>query len=209
MIYLFVAYYNGDTAEFKASLAKLRGVTVIRRKRDGIYWTRACNDFRKELRRYRGVKPDDVVCLMNNDISFEPELFEEGGKVLPGQVLTAEYMTVDWSKKKFYQGDRIDSFPGRTFFITVGDFLKHRFSSLLPHYLSDVEYSIRLIRKGITPRLMKNKIVHREHTRGSRKFSILNPANPIFWSIFLFKSCPLRYLPINLIKAWAYLIKKN
>lgn len=137
MIYLFVPYYNNDSEGFKQSLAEqvYKDIKIIRRdrKRDKVYWTRACNDFYKDLKRYRGVKDDDVIGIMNNDVSFTPGYLLVAARVKKGQVFTCDGITIDWSKKKFTKGTPIHTFPGRAFFMTAKDFkASGGFCKLLP-----------------------------------------------------------------------------
>ena len=79
MIYVFVPYYNEDTKEFKESLAKQTvPYRLIKRdrKRDKIYWTKAVRDFQREIQRFCGIKDDDIICIMNNDIEFDENFFD-------------------------------------------------------------------------------------------------------------------------------------
>ena len=210
MIYLFIPYYHEDSDGFRKSLDKqtVPFKTIRRnRKRDKIYWSRACNDFYKDLKKYRGIKDDDVICIMNNDISFPPTFFEEGQKVKEGRVLVPEGININWKFKQFYPHRNphlsTNAFAGRAFFITAKDFKNSKgFSRLLPHYLSDYEFSIRVLKK-CKPILMKQKITHDNHPKEASTFSVLNPGNPIFWTIFLLKCGLNKYFFINLVKIWA------
>lgn len=213
MIYLFVPHYNPINKYFFDCLSNQTAayrVVYRSRKRDKIYWTKAVNDFRRELMRYRGIKPDDVVCVMNDDVKFPANLFEKGSKVKQGEVLIPLYygVNIDWKRKAFYHklppviSMFYDTFPGRCFFITVKDFIENPLSRLLPHYLSDYDYGIRLKKKGFKIKEINVPIHHQDHPKPyDKRFSILNPANPLFWTIFLLKH-PNIYTPINIIKAW-------
>ena len=204
MIYLFTPYYNPDMPEFIESLAKqtVEFKRITRdRKKDGIYWTKAMNDFRKELKRYRGVRDTDIVCVMNNDISFPPDYLQIGSKVKEKQIFTHQGITVDWKKKKFYDGSSIHTFPGRAFFMTAKDFKKYGyFSKLLPHYLSDYDFGLRMVKKGFGIYEIV-RVVHVSEQKWNKTFEIINPANPIFWTIFLLKH-PNKYTLINILRAW-------
>lgn len=205
MIFIFSPYYHKDAKEFTDSLAKQTvPFRLIRRdrERDKIYWTQSCNDFLKQIQNYRGLKDDDVVGVMNNDISFDKDFFEEGSQVKQGEVYVCEGITIDWSKKKFYQGDRIDCFPGRAFFMTYKDFKESDgFCRLLPHYAADYEFAIRVIKSGIKPVVMQNKINHHAHPKVTG-LSIVSSTNPFFWTIFLLKVGVNRYFFLNLLKVW-------
>ena len=218
MIYALLPYYYEDRPEFEESL-KLQTVPyrLIRRnrQRDGIYWTKAMNDFRKELIRYRGVKRDDVVCILNNDIVFLGNYFEEGSKIKQGEIgipqvydghrLSEWGLMVDWSRKAFsyFKDCRIDCFGARGIFITAGDFIDSGgYSRLLPHYLADYAFAIKMIKKGLKPVRLNCFIEHKEHRRDIRVFSALNPKQPIYWTIFLFLCGRNKYLPLNILKSW-------
>lgn len=210
MIYVFVPYYQDDAKEFTNSLAKQSvPFELIRRnrKRDKIYWTRACNDFYKDIQKYRGLKDDDVVCIMNNDIIFSAHFIEEGSKVKQGEVYLPEYFCIYWKTKSFnahrFEFVTKDSFAGRAFFMTYKDFRNSGgFSKLLPHHFADIDFGIRQIKRGLKPILMKNEIHHIEHPNNEDKpFMIISPNNPFIWTIFLLKHFN-RYTFINIIKAW-------
>ena len=204
MIYVFVPYYNEDTPEFKKSLeSQTVPYRLIKRnrKRDKIYWTKSVRDFQREIKRFCGAKDTDVVCIMNNDIQFEPELFEEGSEVSIGEcyVPHGNQVQIFWKHKEFHEGLKVDGFYGRCFFMTLYDFKRIKFSRLLPHYLADLDFGIRVVKKTETT-LMGCHIIHDEHPRKEGKL-ILNTTNPIFWTIFLLKH-PNRYTLLNILKAW-------
>lgn len=94
----------------------------------------------------------------------------------------------------------------------VGDF----YPRLLPHYWSDYEFTIRASRMGI--RLYTDSsltLCVDNTTSGFRSFETLSifeffkqyfskksVVNPVFTSIFVIKTCPFKYMPINLFKVW-------
>jgi len=133
---------------------------------------------------------------MNSDITFDSDLFEEGIKVKQGEVLVSEGIEVNWKYKSFQVSNKIDTFTGRCFFITAKDFIKTKFNPLLPHYLSDIDYGLRLNARKVP---LKARIYHKEHSYGT---GLLSPANPIIWTIFLILHGKNRYFLINLIKIW-------
>ena len=210
MMFVFIPYWNESTKGFKESLANqtipfdgdlnTNRIVWRNRRRDKIYWTKTCNDFYKQIQLYRGIKDDDVICIMNNDISFDSDFFEKGSKVKRGQVLVPTGIRIDWSKKGFHSGG-LDCFSGRAFFMTYRDFIDSKgFCRLLPHYLSDLEFGIRQLKK-LKLIEMDSKIIHKPHPK-TTGFKILSEDNPIFWTIFLLKAGRNRYLPLNILKAW-------
>jgi len=216
MLFLFVPYYNAPTKGFSESLEnstiKFGGDTYASRliyrdrKRVGIYWTKAVNDFYDYVKSCRGVKGTDIVAICNSDISFNSDFLEEGMKVKPGEVYIPEGVFINWQKKDFItlQLDNIlgvCTFPGRSFFMTYGDFMKMgKFCKSLPHYLSDYDYGIRTL-KHLKPVLMLNKITHDDHPKVTKPFSMISTTNPFFWTIFLLRH-PNRHTLTNILKAW-------
>ena len=73
MIHLFVPYYGEWHSYFQECLdnqtVEFR-LFKYDRKENGGGWTSACNMFHREFKRYRGTE-DDVVCIMNNDITTD------------------------------------------------------------------------------------------------------------------------------------------
>lgn len=215
MIFVFVPYYNPDTKEFRDSLdnqtVEFREIRR-NRKRDKIYWAEACNDFYKQVKVYRGVKDCDIICILNNDISFPDDLLKQGSKVKKGQVMMprSEAVLIDWERKKFITDALYpDCFSGRAFFMTYGDFIRSGgLSKWLPQYLSDYDFAIRQIKRGLNPVVMDAEIVHKEHQKETRVFSVLCPHNPIYWTIFLIRHFN-RYTFLNILKAWVSAWRKR
>lgn len=208
MIFIFVPYYHEPDQYF---MDCLKNQTVpfklikYNRKAHKDLWTHACNFFISELKRYRGLSDRDVVCIMNSDITFSETLIEEGSRVRKGEILIPEgnQVQIDWSKKKFFKGERIDTFPGRCFFMTAKDLMcSGGFYKLLPHYLSDYEFGIRMIKKGMKVRLINQSIIHEDHPKDAPLFSLRAVNNPILWTIFLLKAGRNKYLPLNILKSW-------
>src|SRR5574343_2046836 len=88
-LFVFVPYWNPHTKGFTESLAKQTDVSyrlITRdRKKDGIMWTKALRDFQKECKRFL-TKDSDVICVMNNDVDFNDDLFLIGSQVKRGEV---------------------------------------------------------------------------------------------------------------------------
>ncbi len=214
MIFLFVPYYDKWNDYFQQCLDNQTEEFVLmkyNRKEMGDYWTHACNFFLKQLKTYRGITNDDVVCIMNNDIRFGWDLMAAGNKVKENEILIpfGSDIQIDWKTKKMIKGNRIDTFPGRTFFMKATDFINSGgFSKLLPHYLSDYDFGIRMIKKGMRVVVMNQPIRHIDHPKNNNPWSIRSTNNPVFWTIFLLKHGRNRYFFLNLLKVWAGLILK-
>src|SRR5574338_727234 len=206
-LFVFVPYWNEPTNEFTESLAKQTDVSyrlITRdRKKDGIMWTKALRDFQKECKRFLA-KDSDVICVMNNDVEFGDDLFKIGSDCGSNEVCIA-YGTgveINWKYKRFrFNSDYADSFLGRCFFMTLGDFKKIKFSRLLPHALADIDFGIRAVKK-LNLFFIDTYFNHPDHEyKKVNKFSLLSYENPIIWTIFLLKH-PNRYTLKNIIKAW-------
>ena len=206
MIYVFIPYWHEDTPEFKKSLESqtFKKHIIIRRNRKAskILWTEAVNDFYKECKRWCGTKDDDVICIMNNDIEFDENLFDEVSKI-KNYVWYSEGVAIDWKNKKFYIVPSVSlSFIGHCFAMTLGDFKKSGgFCKYLPHALADIDYGLKVTKKyGAC--LLDSYVYHKEHDyEPTSIWSWRSYENPIVWTIFLLKN-PNRYTLLNILKAW-------
>lgn len=180
--------------------------------------------------------PTDVVLMMNDDVFIKPDFLEIGLKLLqrmPNTLLQAQcysmqtelcldvgtkadFNTFTFSTPNSYE--EINCLSTRGLFISwqdlqkVGDF----HPKLLPHYLSDYEFTIRAHRKGLTlctqPEL---KVWLNEETTGfhpreklqftsilKRYFSRRSSSNKIDWTMFVLLACPKDKILINLGRVW-------
>jgi len=212
MIHLFVPYYGEWHDYFQKCLdsqtVKFR-LFKYDRKENGGGWTSACNLFYREACRYRGIE-DDVICIMNNDITFHDSFLSEGCRVEEGTVLIPHGtgISIDWRTKRTYHG--ADTFPGRAFFMTAPDFIKSGgFCRLLPHYLADYDYGFKLARRGMKIKEMTQGIHHDNHPVNRNPWRVRSVNNPIAWTIFLFRNGRNRFVFKNLVTSWYELIKKR
>jgi len=210
MIYLFVPYYGEWHSYFQECLdnqAEKFWLFKYDRKENGVGWTSACNMFHREFSRYRGTE-DDVICIMNNDITFGDFFLSEGYEVDTGTVLIPRDSGVsfDWSNKRCHHG--LDTFPGRAFFMTAPDFIKSGgFSRLLPHYLSDLDYGFKLTKRGMRIEEMNHSINHESHPVNRNAWSVRSVNNPVSWTVFLLRWGRNRYILKNLLTSWLELFK--
>jgi GT2 family glycosyltransferase len=188
----------------------------------------------------RNAADDDVVLFINDDVTFGPEFLMKAVELLQGyrgmllpQVLNTRSGCIEESGveadlrkltfKTASSPERINCLPTRGLFMylsvikQVGDF----FPRLLPHYLSDYEYTIRAYRMGIPLRTSPElTISFNEMTTGYRNiesdsfvdfltkyFSNKYVNNPIHWSMFILLSSPKMYIPWHLLKVWARTVR--
>jgi GT2 family glycosyltransferase len=185
--------------------------------------------------------PDDLVLLANDDTTFGPEFLAAARAAMaaaPRSLLLAQPTSaqsgespgigveVDWRKLSFrptFNPDDIGCFPTRGLFLT-----RHAFQELggfhtllLPHYLSDYEYTIRAARRGYALRTDPAvRLIMDEVTTGIRAhdyrsvpaylrsvFTIRATKNPIYWSSFVVLASPRRLLLRNLVRVWKRFFK--
>lgn len=129
----------------------------------------------------------------------------------------------DWRSLRFPKNvpeSEIDCLSSRGLFLRVGDLVKlGGFRPFfLPHYLSDYEFTIRARRRGyrliVRPELnllydpaqgghyllAKEVVSFGDYLRKS--FSLKTPVNPVIMTNFVVLSCPLPYLPLNILRVW-------
>lgn len=187
------------------------------------------------------INPDNNLLIINNDAEIESNFLEKGINILNENknslVCAQSYdsktnklhdkgVHADWRKLLFNQAEsirEINCLSTRGLFMRVGDFLKiGGFHPLiLPHYLSDYEFTIRAHRKGynlITDpglRLWNDQSISgiREYNDKShislfkKIFSKKAVSNPIYWSTFIILACPWRWKLLNLIRVWLKVLK--
>lgn len=211
------------------------GCTVIRGKGHW-WWGGALHQGFKWLAANRDTA-GDLALIMNDDTVFEPDFLETGVNILgnePDALLLAECYSqrsgrklhggvhADWARFRFNRAERPEDinclctmglFLGAATFRAVGGFHPR----LLPHFLSDYEFTIRAHRMGyplIThPSL---KLWLREETTWNRPvpgdtyfhflailFSKKSPCNPLAWTAFIWLACPLAWKPANWLRVWA------
>jgi GT2 family glycosyltransferase len=180
-------------------------------------------------------RPQDIVLTMNDDTEFDPGFLASAVRALkPHSLLLARLHNMkgecvevgvcwDWKAllaRGVMEGSEVNCFATRGLFMRVGDFLDlggfH--PVLLPHYLSDYEFSLRAHRRGyslITSRDVSLRYDDNEALTGIRStqghttlkrlrlnLSIRSTANPVYWTSFVLLASPLRYMPANVLRVW-------
>lgn len=220
------------TADMVRSL--LPSATVIRGTGNW-WWAGSLQRARSWLLRQPS-SPDDLVLIANDDTTFEPDflanarvVMEQPGRKLllaePHSAQTGEALAlgtkIDWRKLRFTPAHRredIDCFATRGLFLWRRDFneLGGFHTVLLPHYLSDYEYTIRASRRGFELRTDPSvRLVMDEDTTGIRQkdyrsgwaylrsiLTIRATANPVYWSTFVMLAAPRRTVLFNLVTIW-------
>jgi GT2 family glycosyltransferase len=179
---------------------------------------------------------DDLVLLINDDLEFAPDFLAKAERCLRHRhnslVVAGCYsrdthelcdfgVTADWSQLTFNRasnGDLISCLSTRGLFIRAEDFLELGgfYPKLLPHYLSDYEFTYRAYRKGfslvIEPALEVfldtdatgyGRVRHDSFFVFLKKyFSAKSMMNPLAWTSFVLLACPWRWKLCNLYRVW-------
>jgi GT2 family glycosyltransferase len=221
------------TADMARTLAPAASLTILRGKGDW-WWGGALHQGYLWLRR-RGADADDLVLTMNDDTEFDADFLALAVKAMkPASLMAAQThhakggldeVGVRWD----WRALRVDAVtdPGavncvstRGLFLHVGDFLRSGGfrPRLLPHYLSDYEFSMRAHRQGLSFHSAPEVFLRFDDdaaltgirtTQGYSalkslrlNLSVRSAANPLHWTSFILLSCPARYVPLNLLRVW-------
>lgn len=221
------------TAE--AVTALIEDVIVLRGK--GSWWWAGSLQKAHEWLQQNNIAGGDVVLIMNDDTAFEADFIDVGVRLLkecPKTLLTATGFnlrtgqpqdsggyTMDWATLGFaetFDNSKMNCLSTRGLMVRVADFLDvNGFRPrLIPHYLSDLEFTMRAHKKG--KRLMTHpdfRIGIDFETTGHRELSkecftqyirkILSKRaamNPLHWSSFILLHSEWRYKLRNLRRIW-------
>src|SRR5262249_51473769 len=209
---------DGSTDGTAEAVASIIPTATIIRGTGSWWWAGSLEQARRWLLR-EPAHPGDLVLIANDDTTFAPDFLESARAIMvgaehtlllaqPSSAHTGERaaigVQVDWRKLAFKPSNdptRIDCFSTRGLFLSRADFidLGPFHTVLLPHYLSDYEFTLRAARKGFhlqtDPRV---RLLMDETSTGIRTLdyssagaylrsvmSIKATANPIYWTTFV------------------------
>lgn len=192
--------------------------------------------------RTTAVTPDDVVLIINDDTEFETDFLARGLELLrgherslftalcycrqDGRLLDAG-VRVDWGRfahEPVTTVDEINCLSTRGLFMRAGDFFATGgfHTTLLPHYGSDYEFTIRAGRLGM--RLLTDPSLFLRvdsTTTGSHSvgraslwvelktlFSKRSVLNPWYRSVYIALACPWRWKLLNWGRVWTDAVKQ-
>jgi GT2 family glycosyltransferase len=211
--------------------ALVPNLTLLRGKGQW-WWGGSLHQAYRWMRRNR-VPENDIALIINDDTEIAPEFLSNAVRAIrPNCLLLAQAYKengefceagVFWDWKNLVcagvkASEEINCFSTRGLFLRVGDFLKIGgfYPHLLPHYLSDYEFTIRAARKGFSLTSAPDvSLRYFDGLTGIRNtdglstwktlktnLSIKSTANPLYWTSFLLLSCPRKYLGRNLARVW-------
>ena len=220
------------TAEMVTSI--LPTATVIRGT--GSWWWAGSLERARRWVLARPGSPGDLVLIANDDTTFEPDFLAAARVAMRGTertLLLAQLHSaqtgalkeigshVDWERLSFtsaHTPEEMNCLSTRGLFLRPADLreIGAFHTTLLPHYLSDYEYTLRARRRGFAFRSDPSvRLVLDESTTGIRNAdrrtlrtylgSVLTTRstnNPMHWSTFLIFASPKRLLPLNLYRVW-------
>ena len=179
------------------------------------------------------VPADDLVLMINDDTEIGPDFLANAVAAMrPHTLLLAQAYRSngdfceagafwDWKNLRCTgvgAQEEINCFSTRGLFLHVGDLLRIGgfYPRMLPHYLSDYEFTIRAHRQGFALRSSPDvSLRYFEALTGIRSteglsvwrtlktnLSIKSSSNPFHWTSFVILASPRRYLISNLVRVW-------
>jgi len=214
---------------------KLPGVTVLRGKGNW-WWAGSLQKGHEWLIRQR-IPHGDYVLVMNDDTEFDEDFLKTGTAILaqnPNTILTAtgyniksrqpqdsagyQFTWDNLSCVETYDIGEMNCLSTRGMLTTVGDFISvggfH--PRLIPHYLSDLEFTMRAHERGLKLMIHKDFRIYIDfEATGCRELGgesvveyfkkILSrraAMNPIAWSNFILLRCPWKHKVFNIARIW-------
>jgi GT2 family glycosyltransferase len=209
-------------------------VTVLRGT-GGWWWAGSLQRGLEWLERKK-VPDDAIVLFINDDVQFGPEYLERAARLMQrkkGALVLSKTqdpatgeisetgVTADLRRLTFKISDSADSInclPTRGLFAHWSDVKRiggfH--PTLLPHYLSDYEYTIRAHKLGLRCETSSELLItSNEETTGYRViketsvksaltklFSKKASGNPVYWTSFVMLAVPPKWIIPGLLRIW-------
>jgi GT2 family glycosyltransferase len=206
---------------------RVENLTVIRG--NGDWWWAGCLQQGFNFLKKSGLSHGDFVLIINDDVVFGKEFLAKGIAILEKEkqaLLLAQFQDEDDSPPQetgIHADLKTLSFPKASSssdincMATRGLFLRWRdfvdiggfHPKILPHFLSDYEFTIRAHKKGYRC-LTSPDVIVSQNLHETRKvsldnssyfcylrsfFSIKSYYNPIYQISFIFLTCPVRWIP--------------
>lgn len=219
--------------------SKVSKLTVLRGK--GYWWWAGSLQRGLEWLKENNTDDNALILLINDDVCFSPDYLELACKVMAnkkGKLVLSRFKSTQndsvietgvcadlkmLSFKVAEIGEKINCLSTRGLFahwkdiVAIGDF----HTTLLPHYLSDYEFTIRAHSKGLGCETSANLLIEpNDETTGYHKineeyfidfmkkyFSKKSTGNPIYWTVFVFLTSDYLWMIPNLIRVWYIAVK--
>lgn len=212
----------------------IQSLTVIRGKGDW-WWSGALQQGYNWLIDNR-IAEQNIILIMNDDTLFDRDFLYYGLCYLQSNqnvLLMAECydeitrklhdrgVKVNWQKLTFepaQSDDEINCLATRGLFLRMIDFVKIGgfYPRLIPHYLSDYEFTIRAYNKGI--KLCTDKAVKLYYNKSTTGIQTINTTSIyniletymskksayyiMSWTYFILLACPIRWMLLNLCRVY-------
>lgn len=211
-------------------------VTVLTGKGDW-WWAGSLQKGLEWLANDTTINDSDLVLMINDDVRFAPDYLESAVRVMKskqGTLVLSQNLdsqtgkvcesgiTVDFNSMRFDLAEsqqQINCLETRGLFIhwsdvkVIGGF----YPRILPHYLSDYEYTIRAYRRGLKCETSPEVVLELNHeTTGyhgveeksfllflKKFFSIKNSQNPIYWTSFILLTSGVSKNPVLTLRSFA------
>ena len=209
-------------------------LTVLHGKGD-LWWA---GGLQKGIDWLKNRKVDDssIVLFINNDVTFGPDYLTQASLAMKdrfgllllsrfscdgGNVISESGVVADLKRLSFRianAGEEVNCLSTRGLFMRFGDIkiIGDFHPRVLPHYLSDYEYTIRAARTGMQCQTSDQVFLCPDFdTTGyhdfkdpgflrflKKYFSIKSAANPVYWSVFVILSVPKLWIGPNLVRIW-------
>jgi len=214
-------------------------LTVLRG--DGNWWWAGCLQKGIDWLKENGVDDSAIVLLINDDVTFGTDylalarsaMMNRSGLLLlsrhscdGGNTISESGVVADLRRLSFRvadTGEQVNCLSTRGLFIRFGDIrlIGDFHPRILPHYLSDYEYTIRAAGKAMRCETSDSVLLcPNPETTGhhdfrepgffrflQKYFSVKSAANPLSWSAFVILSVPGPWILPNLARIWLRSLK--
>lgn len=225
---------DGSTDGTREMVASYLPDTAVLRGKGDWWWGGSLQQGFEWLKK-SNTQPNDLVLIINDDVELEPDYLDRGVRLMrdrAGVLLLSQYkdahgeisesgVYADLEKFTFSPArvpNEINCLSTRGLYLYWADFQRIGgfYPRLLPHYLSDYEFTIRAFRKGFKcethPELFivpnhettgYHKIEERDFLKFLKKyFSKRSANNPVYWSTFILLVAERKTLVTGLLRFW-------